>query len=422
MADSVDGAATVSRPMAMSKPLAGVTVVEVAGFYLVPSAAAVLADWGAEVIKIEHPVYGDPARGLVTGPITPGFVTNINWLVHSTNRSKKSVGLDIAKPAGREILLKLAERADVFMTNLLPSSRARLGIDLEEIRAVNPTIVYARGSGMGPRGKERERGGFDWATFWARGGIADMYHVPDLEYPPPPNGGFGDLITGAVLAGAISAGLVARARGEVPGVVDVSLLGVASWLLSRELSAAAADQDAVMLPKIPRSAALNPMANTYRTKDGRFLVIVGLQPDRYWPELCARLGKPELQHHPQLATASDRLANRELCVKELDQLFAQHTLAEWTELLDGMEMVWEPVRTPSEMILDEQMLANDYLVDVVEPGAGPPRLVAAPGQFDETSNQPERTPEHAEHTELVLLDMGFTWDELTELKEQGAIR
>lgn len=407
--------------MPMARPLEGTTVIEVAGFYLVPSAAAILADWGAEVIKVEHPVYGDPARGLVTGPPTPGFVTDVNWMLHAANRGKRSVGIDIATDAGRQVLLRLASQADVFMTSLLPGSRARLGVDVEQIRAVNPTIVYARGSGLGPLGEERERGGFDWATFWARAGIADIYHGPDTAYPPPPNGGFGDLITGVALAGAVSAGLVARARGETPGVVDVSLLGVAAWLLSRELAAAAAGRDVVAVPKIPRSAAINPMANTYRTKDDRFLVIVGLQPDRHWPELCARLGRPDLQHDPRLATAADRLANRELCVSELDRLFSEHTLAEWSDLLAGMEMVWEPVQTPAEVVVDSQVVANHYLVDVADPGDGPARFIAAPGQFDETAVPLERAPEHAEQTEQVLLDAGFSWEELAELKELKAI-
>src|SRR5215469_12271662 len=176
----------------MEQGLKGIRIVEVAQWWFVPSAGAVLADWGADVIKIEHPVTGDPQRGLVTSGLFPP-TGGVNFMMEQSNRGKRSVGIDLANPAGRDTLLRLVESADVFLTNFLPAARRKLRIDVDDIRAVNPRIVYARGSALGPRGSEAERGGYDMTAFWARASTAASITPPGFEgLVPPPSPAYGD--------------------------------------------------------------------------------------------------------------------------------------------------------------------------------------------------------------------------------------
>jgi crotonobetainyl-CoA:carnitine CoA-transferase CaiB-like acyl-CoA transferase len=176
---------------------------------MVPAVGRILADWGAEVIKIEHPLHGDPVRGLTSSTqLTPE--KPVNYVFHHANRGKLSMAIDLIKDQGRELVYRLAETSDVFLTSFLPAVRERLRVDVEHIRSRNPDIIYARGSGVGPRGPERDKGGYDYAAFWCRAGLASTYHHPDLDYPPAQNGGFGDLMSAAVLAGGIATALFRR--------------------------------------------------------------------------------------------------------------------------------------------------------------------------------------------------------------------
>ena len=216
--------------------LDGIRVLEVAMYGFVPSAGAVLAEWGADVIKVEHAVTGDPQRGLrQTGPLRVEGDPNPN--IEHANRGKRAIGLDMSKPEGLEVLLELAKRADVFLTSFLPGHRRKFGIDVDDIRAVNPKIIYARGSALGPRGRESEKGGYDMTAFWCRAGTAATITPPGIEgMIGPPGPAYGDTISGTNLAGGIAAALLKRERTGEPSTVDVSLLGSGLWAMGHTIA------------------------------------------------------------------------------------------------------------------------------------------------------------------------------------------
>src|SRR5262245_33277800 len=259
----------------MERPLEGIRVLEVAQWWFVPSAGAILADWGAEVIKIEHPETGDPQRGLITSGLIPQGGFNFMW--EQPNRGKKSVALDIRKEQGRELLYKLAERSDVFLTSFLPAARRKLAIDVEDIRRVNPKIIYARGSGQGVRGPDAERGGYDAASYWARGGIGSALTGTGSDGPPvSQRPAFGDSLGGMTIAGGISAALFRRERTGAASVVDISLLGTAMWNISADITMARALAALGLgkgMPKMDRKMAPNPIVNPYQTKDKRWIML-----------------------------------------------------------------------------------------------------------------------------------------------------
>ena len=407
----------------MTGAMQGVRVLEVAQWWFVPAAGAILADWGAEVLKIEHPETGDPQRGLVTSGLLPKGGFNFMW--EQPNRGKRSVGLDIRNPDGRALLYRLVEKSDVFLTSFLPEARRRLEIDVEHIRRVNPKIVYARGSGQGVRGPDAERGGYDAASYWARGGIAmALTGAGSDEQPVSQRPAFGDSIGGLTVAAGIAAALFKRERTGEPSVVDISLLGAAMWNISADLTmtkALAALGLGKGMPKLDRRMAPNPIVNAYRTRDGRWLMLVMLQSDRNWPDLCRHLGREELIDDARFATSALRAQNRAECVDTLDAVFATRTLDEWQRALATTDGVWAPIQNPSELYSDPQVLANDYLPTVELSNGSSCQLVRAPVQFDEQTPPLRHAPEHGADTESVLLELGLDWDELVRCKESGAI-
>ncbi|MFV0316794.1 MAG: CaiB/BaiF CoA transferase family protein [Microthrixaceae bacterium] len=404
----------------MSGPLEGIRVIEVASWMLVPSGGAVLADWGAEVLKVEHPVTGDPQRGLITSGLLPGGDQAVNFMMEQPNRAKKSVGVDLSTDGGREVLFDLVRSADVFLTNYLPQVRQKLGIDTDDIRAVNPDIVIARGSGAGPKGPEATKGGYDGAAFWARGGVGVT--MPDREGWPPgqPTPAFGDVMGGLSLAGAIAAALLKRERTGEASVVDVSLLSTAMWQISPMIVASKLFGFS-KIPQGDRTKSPNPGVGTYRTADDRYIALMLLQSDKHWDDFVERLGVPELATDPKFADSAARSENGPECIARLDEAFASQPLEYWRERLDTFEGVWSPFQTLDELYEDVQVQANGYLPTMTAGNGQDVQLVASPAQFDEEAISIDRAPEHGEHTELVLMDLGYGWDRITELKEAGDI-
>ncbi len=400
----------------------GVKVLEVAQWWFVPAAGAVLADWGADVIKIEHPVMGDGQRGLAAF----GFKStegNVDFMMQQSNRGKRSVGLDIGTPGGLALLYKMVEQCDVFLTNFLPDARERLKIDVEDIRKVNPNIVYVRGSGQGPKGPQAGKGGYDATSFWSRGGVAHSLTPPGLENPVMQRAAFGDSIGAMTVAGGIAAALFGRERTGRAPVVDISLLNTAMWVLGPDIVASPlVKKEGGFIPRFSRTQAPNPVGNSYKTKDDRWLLLMMLQPDKHFADFCQHVGHEEWISDERFAAAPQRFQNREALIEMLDEMFAQHTLAAWTEKLADIEGPWAPMQSVDEIHHDVQVVANDYLREVDGADKGHFKLVASPVQFDEEPIEIRGpSPEMGQHTEEVLMEMGIDWDEIARLKEAGAI-
>ncbi len=405
----------------MQDALRGIRVLEVAQWWFVPAGGAVLADWGADVVKIEHPVTGDGQRGLAA----VGFKStegNVDFMMQQSNRGKRSVGLDLAHPEGRALLYRMAEAADVFLTNFLPDARQRLRIDVEQIRAVNPRIIYARGSGQGPRGPDAGKGGYDATSFWSRGGIAHALTPPALETPVMQRAAFGDSIGAMTVAGGIAAALLKRERTGEPSVVDVSLLATAMWVLAPDVVASKLVDPAVGIPRPgDRSQNPNPVGNLYRTRDGRWLLLMMLQADKHWADFCRHVERPEWIEDERYKDFAARFRNRVECIRELDAVFASRSLAEWQERFQTLEGPWAPLQSAEELHDDPQTRANGYLVDVDGGDKGHFKLVANPVQFEEQPPAFGPSPEMGQHTEEVLLELGLSWEEILAHKRAGAI-
>jgi len=401
----------------MLKVLDGVRLLEVAEWFFVPGAGTVLADWGAEVIKIEHPTRGDPLRGLISSGIVPG-AHGLNFFVENGGRNKRSLGLDLATERGREVLYRLVERADIFLTSFLPAARRRLRIEYEDLKAINPRLIYAKGSGQGPKGPEAERGGFDAGSFWSRGGVAHMLTEPGRP-PIMQRAAFGDTIGATFIAGGIAAALYHREKTGEGAVVDVSLLGTAVWLMAPDILAALLlGHD---LPHTDRSRAPNPLMNTYLCKDNKWLMLMMLTPARHWEEFCRAIERADLLAAYPLVKWMDEAVRAEL-VKILGEHFATRARAEWIERLLRYDTIHAPVQTPSEIRDDPQVLANGYLVDYVHPTHGPFKVAASPVQFNGEPAEVRRVaPEAGQDTEIILQEFGFSWDDITALKTAGVI-
>jgi crotonobetainyl-CoA:carnitine CoA-transferase CaiB-like acyl-CoA transferase len=404
----------------MTKILDGVRILEVAEHTFVPAASAVLADLGAEVIKIEHVTRGDAMRGLASTGVAaiPG---NVHALLEHSNRGKKSLGLDLTVPDGIDILYKLAATSDVFLTNKLPSVRKRLAIEVDDIRAANPTIIYVRGTGQGERGPDADKGSYDSLAFWARAGVALGAKRPEYDLMPvPPAPGFGDSIGGMTIAGGIMGALFHRERTGKGTVVDVSLLGTGLWSMGQAMALSLVLGMPWSPPPDDR-LAFNALVRNYTTKDGRVLAFTCLQAAKYWPLLCDVVGRPELKDDPRFADHAALTENTRQAIEILDGVFASATLEEWRERLESFAGQWCVVQDTLEAAEDPQTLANGYLQECRTADGTPFRLVAAPVQYDEAPAKPSRAPQFNEHGDDILQGLGLDWDAIIDLKARNVV-
>ena len=404
--------------------LQGIKVVDVTAWAFVPSAGGVMAHWGADVIKVESPKAPDPMR-LMGGSLEPGLSSPT---FRHYSRGKRSIAIDLARAEGQALLYKLVADADVFLTSYLAPTRRKLNIDLEDIRRVNPRIIYARGSGHGPKGPDADRPGYDALSWWYRGGLGQSAMDLTGETWPPTMVGHGDGMSGMAFAGGICAALLHRERTGEATVVDASLLGTAVWFNGTAILAAQrAPAQRTHVPakrKLPPGAPPGMITATrsiYQTGDGRFLNLLFLgDDDRDFADLCQRVARPELATDPRFADARARSENSAALLAVLEELFASQTLEHWKTALAQARGAWAPVQTPEEVIADPQTQANGFLREVAYPD-GPLKVPAPPILFDEESGEAPRAPDFAEHTDEILGELGCSAADIAGWREAGVV-
>jgi crotonobetainyl-CoA:carnitine CoA-transferase CaiB-like acyl-CoA transferase len=407
----------------MVKVMEGFRVLEVAQFTFVPAAGAVLADWGADVIKVEHPVRGDTQRGFLN---MGGVELNPfrHPLIEHPNRGKRSVGVDISTPGGQEVLYEIARASDVFLTNYLPAARQKNRFDVEHIRAVNPNIVYARGSAYGDKGPERDVGGYDGTAFWTRSGIGHALTPAELGAPLAQGiPAFGDSIGGMFIAGGISAALLHRERTGEALELDVSLLSTAWWAAGASVTQGM-DTGETMRALMPESGGspVNPFMGNYQTADGGTINLCIVSPTGYIRDTFEHLGIPEAADDPRFGDVLPLMQNAKAAGELIAKAIGSKSFDYWRQHLKTMKGQWAPFQSLVELADDEQAIANDMIVEVEAADGGPPfKVVRGPVQFNHEPVETTRAPQASEHTEIVLSELGMDWDRIAELKESGAI-
>ena len=383
----------------MAGPLDGIRVVELGVWVAGPAAGGVLADWGADVVKIEPPS-GDPARmfgrmlGIDDG-LSPPFEMD--------NRGKRSIVLDVTTEHGRATTRELLSDADVFLTNVRPAALTRIGLEFEAVAAHNPTLVYGLITGYGESGPEADRAAYDVAAFWARSGLAHLLTRPG-ETPPFQRGGMGDHMAGMTLAGAVCAALVARGRTGKGQMVSTSLYRQGAYTVSFDLNTFLMTGQSIAIGQ--RESMGNPCMNNYAAGDGRRFWIVGLEAGRHWPPLCRAVGKAVWLTDPRFETPYLRAVNARELIAELDEIFATKPLDEWAKVFAGEpDFFWSPINSLEDVLGDEQFHAAGGVVHVPDGDAGVP-MVASPADFHGTPWEPHSTaPQLGEHTDEILQEI-----------------
>ena len=396
--------------------LDGLRVVEMGLWVAVPAAAGIMADWGADVVKIEPPA-GDPMRALFR--LAAGSLVDRNPPFDLDNRGKRSVVIDVGTPAGRDVAYRVVERADVFVTNMRPDALARMGFDHETLRARFPRLIYASVTGYGLRGPEHNRPGYDVGAFWARSGIA-FGHIVEDGAPAALRGGLGDHVTAMSIVTGILAALHARERTGQGRLVETSLLRTAMYTLGWDLSIQL-EFDKVKLP-VPRTEIETPLMNSYRAGDGRWFFLIGLEADRHFPGVARVIERPEVVDDPRFATARDRRHNRTALIGLFDEAFATRPLAEWAERFDREGVWWAPVQSFAEVVRDPQAKAAGALIDAPSRVGGTSRTVATPIGFDGAPVEVRApSPLLGEHTDAVLREVGVDDATLARLRAEGVL-
>jgi crotonobetainyl-CoA:carnitine CoA-transferase CaiB-like acyl-CoA transferase len=407
--------------------LEGIRVIETATVMAGPMASRLLADWGAEVIKVEHPIRGDMARSIKLGTSgaklgTPGakrIESDINYDGINHNCGKRSMTLDISQERGRAVLDRLLAQADVFVSNFRQRELVKFKLEYETLSQLNPRLVCANISGYGKKGPHQDAPAYDTVSYWARSGFL---HLLQRSGSPPPVTplGSGDRSTALVLALGIMTALFIRERTGVGQQIDASLFNTAVYTIASEIGGALVTGQDLQQPD--RKDGPTAMATYYRTKDGRWLRLGLLQADLYWESFCQAIERKDLTNDPRFSSNEPRLENRSTLMQILDEVFSTKPLSEWAIRLTEAGLPWGPVQNLLEVTTDPQARANDFFMPYEHPIHGHIEIVANPVKLSRTTAIIRKpAPEFGQHTEEILLELGYSWDDITQFKEQGTI-
>jgi crotonobetainyl-CoA:carnitine CoA-transferase CaiB-like acyl-CoA transferase len=392
--------------------LSGLRVIDCGTYIAGPATATILSDFGAEVIKIERPPYGDPYRYLPQVPGMPVSDQNYCWILDG--RNKKSVALDLSDAEAREALLKMVKTADVFITNYQPQLQRKFRLEYQDLAPLNSRLIYASVTGYGEAGGDSDKPGYDATAYWARSGLMYSMHNGDAE-PVQSPAGFGDHPTAVTLFAAILLALYQRQITGRGTKVTTSLVANGAW--SHACAIQAALCNAQFMPKWTRKSAINPLVNHYVARDGRRLFFCLLEPVRDWQNLCRALGFPELIDDPRFSSPGSRRANRTALIERIDVAIAARDLAEWACIFKEYDLIWGPVPAPWEAAHDPQLEQNGLFAEI-QPGL---KTIQNPVQVEGAPKRaPSMAPEIGEHTGEVLSNLGYSDEAISKMIERGA--
>ncbi len=406
----------------MSGILEGLKVLEMGHVVAVPAGSATLADWGAEVIKVE-PLTGEMARGIIN-PITPeekAWVASpdfINYYFQFLNRGKKGVALDLRTQDGKKIMRQLVAWADIFMSNYEVGTLAKLGMDYESLKKINPRLIYAILTGYGTVGPDKDERGFDYSAAWARSGAMYLMGEPG-SIPPPQRGGMMDRVTGAHMVGGVLAAIYHRDRTGEGQKVEFSLYHTGVWTIAEDIQPALMGREPV---KMQHKTARNPLWNNYQTKDGRWFWAAMLQPDLSWGNFCRALGHPEWENDSKYNNLEARYWNREELIRLIDEVLLTKTMSEWEKIFRENNVIYGRVQSPMEVVNDPQAQVNNFFVDLHYPDRPEIKTVMTPVKFlQNPAGVSSCAPEVGQHTEEILLSLGYSWEDIAKLKTGNVI-
>lgn len=397
--------------------LAGIRVLELASYIMAPSAATILSDFGAEVIKVEPPTKGDENRYLHQLPGMP--ITEIPFCFLQDNRNKKSIALNLKSEAGQKIINQLIQTADIFITNFRPPALKKLHLTYEELQALNPKLIYAYASAFGEKGAEAEKGGYDMISYWARSGIESAILPPhDWTHRFPT--GSGDHPSGVSLFSVIILALFARDRTGRGYKVSTSLLANGAWANASFIQAQLCG--AQFREKRPRQNAYNFASLAYQTQDQKLLKLTIVDTQRIWPQLCEVINRPHLIDDPKFATDAARQTNMSELITMFDQAFAEADLETWVKLLHKHDITHSPIAEIQEVAQDEQMKANGVFVEIDHPRYGPVTSVNSPIEVAESKKvSPQAAPAVGQHSQEILKELGYPVQDIQAFLKQGII-
>lgn len=404
----------MSPEQPLTEPLLkGLNVVEMSTWLFGPMSACVLGELGADVIKIE-PHEGDPMRGLIHR-----VRDHVDWVFEIANRNKRSVALDVRSPAGNEALRKLLAEADVFIVNLRRGALQRLGIDYESIKADHPRLIYAHATGYGTEGPDIDRPAFDELAYWARGGFMETLGPPGSE-PVRLVGAMGDLPSAMNISAAIFAALYQRELTGQGQFATCSLYGGGIWANGFAIQGALATGE--NFPRSDRYSAFNPLYNSYRAADGKWMQLAMIQEERFWAPFAKAIDLPILVEDERFAAVANRRQHIREAVETIEQRIGEQPRDHWAAIFDANDFPWAPAADSVEIAADPQALANGYVRTMDHKAVGEFKVLGVPFQLERAPTENySSAPELGEHTELVLEELGYEWDAIAELKQAGVI-